>query len=208
MTFRDRRDAGRRLGAALAEAHLVHPLVVGLPRGGVPVAAEVARALAAPLDVLIVRKLGHPSQPELGLGAIGEGGVTVWNDDLIRQLGVRPAELDEIAGRERVELERRVTAYRGGRGRPTVVGRTVVLVDDGLATGFTARAAIEVLRREGAGRIVLTVPVAHPDTITELRTVADEVTALETPDDLGAVGRWFEDFAQVSDAEVTALLER
>ena len=171
-------------------------------------AAEVARALDAPLDVLIVRKLGHPSQPELGLGAIGEGGVTLWNDDLIRQLGVRPADLDEIAGRERVELDRRVTAYRGGRGRPPVVGRTVVLVDDGLATGFTARAAIEVLRREGAGRIVLAVPVAHPDTITELRAVADEVTALETPDDLGAVGRWFEDFAQVSDAEVAALLER
>jgi putative phosphoribosyl transferase len=206
MPFADRRDAGRRLGAELVTRNYPDPLVLGLPRGGVPVAVEVARALDAPLDVLVIRKLGCPRQPELGIGAIGEGGVRVLNRRLIDQVGVSDAELERIAGREQVELERRLDRYRQGRPAVPLEGRTVVLIDDGLATGFTARAAVEVSRRRGAARVVLAVPVAPTEAVTELASVADEVVCLETPRWFGAIGAFYADFSQTSDEEVTRLL--
>lgn len=206
MRFRDRRDAGRRLTERLTPLAGDHPLVIALPRGGVPVAAEIAVALAAPLDVLIVRKLGHPQQPELGLGAIAEGGCTVLNQRLITSAGVTTAALDEVAEAEQRELRRRVRRYRGDRPRVPVAGRTIVLVDDGLATGFTARAAIEVLRQEGAHSVVVAVPVAPAETVTELRRLADAVVCLETPEGFRAIGEWYDDFEPVPDDEVARLL--
>jgi putative phosphoribosyl transferase len=206
MPFADRREAGRRLAAELTRFGADRPVVLGLPRGGVPVAYEVARALDAPLDVLVVRKLGCPWQPELGLGAIGEGGVRLLNLDLIRRARVSAPALEAVARREGEELERRVQRYR--RGRPVVdpSGRTVLLIDDGLATGFTARAGIEVMRRRGATRVVLAVPVAPPDTVAELAEVADEVVCLETPARFGSIGAFYADFSQTTDAEVAGLL--
>ena len=206
MPFADRRAAGRRLGAQLAGLGLDRPVVLGLPRGGVPVAYEVARALAAPLDVLVVRKLGCPWQPELGLGAIGEDGVRLLNTALIRQTQVGASELEAVAEREGRELERRVERYRQGRPAIALAGRTVLVVDDGLATGFTARAGIEVVRRRGAQRVVLAVPVAPADTLAELAEVADEVVCLQTPAWFSAIGAFYTDFSQTSDAEVTELL--
>ncbi len=206
MRFRDRVDAGRRLAQRLEVLRTERPVVIGLPRGGVPVAAEIARSLKAPLDVLIVRKLGHPSQPELGVGAIGEGDVTVLNRELIERLGISRSALQQVAANEEMELERRVVRYRGDRARVPVAGRTVVLVDDGLATGFTARAAIEVLRQAGAQMVVLAVPVAPVDTVAEMRELADAVVCLETPHRFRAIGEWYDDFRQVGDEEVTRLL--
>ena len=206
MPFSDRRDAGRQLGAELATRTYPDPLVLGLPRGGVPVAFEVARTLDAPLDVLVVRKLGCPRQPELGIGAIGEGGVRVLNRRLIAQVGVSDAELERIAGREQAELERRLDRYRQGRPAVPLAGRTVVLIDDGLATGFTARAAVEVSRRRGATRVILAVPVAPAEAVTDLASVADEVVCLETPRWFGAIGEFYADFSQTSDEEVARLL--
>jgi putative phosphoribosyl transferase len=159
--FVDRRDAGRQLAGRLVPLVSGQPIVVGLPRGGVPVAYEVARALGAPLDVLVVRKLGCPWQPELGVGALGEGGIRLLNRRLMREVGVTETDLGEVIEREQQELDARVVRYRGDRDPIPVEGRTVIVVDDGLATGFTARAAIEVLRRRGAGRVVLAVPVAR-----------------------------------------------
>lgn len=206
--FIDRRDAGRRLGQALAPLQKDNPVVVGLPRGGVVVADEVAEALGAPLDILVVRKLGAPGQPELGMGAIAEGGVTALNHRLIDMLGIHPASLQAVADHEHTELERRVRTYRKGRPPLDVTDRLVVLVDDGLATGYTARAAARALRQRGAGTIVLAVPVAAPETVEELREEVDDVVALETPRFFGAVGQWYQDFAQTTDAEVLAILER
>jgi putative phosphoribosyl transferase len=206
MRFVDRRDAGRRLGAGVTHLAPEGPLVVGLPRGGVPVAYEVARSLNAPLDVLVVRKLGCPWQPELGVGALGEGGIRLVNAALVRTTGVTPADLDAVARREEVELKHRVQRYRRGREPIPVAGRTVLVVDDGLATGFTARAAVEVLRRRGARRVVLAVPVAPPETVEELRHVADEVVCLHTPRAFRAIGGYYEDFSQTSDQEVVDLL--
>ena len=206
MRFRDRREAGRRLADRLAPLRSDRPVVVALPRGGVAVAAEVASALQAPLDVLVVRKLGHPGEPELGVGAIAEGGVSVVNRELMAHLGISAVALEQVAEVERTELERRVDRYRGGHPRVPVAGRTVVLVDDGLATGFTARAAIDGLRRAGAGTVWLAVPVAPADTLAELRSIADAVVCLQTPDRFRAIGEWYDDFSQVSDAEVTGLL--
>jgi predicted phosphoribosyltransferase len=177
-----------------------------MARGGVPVAAEIARALAARLDVVVVRKLGHPHQPELGLGAIAEGGVRVVNAALVEQLHVDAAVLDAVAGRELEELERRVRAYRGDRPPVPVAGRTVVVVDDGLATGSTARAAIEALRRRGAARVVLAVPVGPPGAVASLGSAADEVVCAEVTERFSGISEWYEDFHQVGDEEVARLL--
>ena len=209
MRFRDRSDAGRQLAAAIRDELSPDPgsaVVVGMARGGVSVAYEVARALDAPLDVVVVRKLGHPRQPELGMGAIAEEGVRLVNDTLVSQLRVTDESLDAVATRERPELERRVDAYRGGRPPVAIRGRLAIVVDDGLATGFTARAAVEVARRRGAARVVLGVPVGPPTSVAELRGVADDVVCVEVSDHFVGLSEWYDDFHQVSDAEVARLL--
>lgn len=206
--FEDRRDAGRQLAARMPPSPERTPIVLAMPRGGVPVAAEVAAALGAPLDLIVVRKVGCPWQPELGLGAIAEGGVRILNDDLIRDLGVRPDELDAAAAAEEQELERRIRRYRGDRPPIPLEGRDVILVDDGLATGYTARAAIGAIRRAGAGRVTLAVPVAPPTSVAELRLVADEVITVITPGSFAGVGSFYRDFRQTSDDEVVAILAR
>ncbi|HEY3095515.1 MAG TPA: alpha/beta family hydrolase [Acidimicrobiia bacterium] len=206
MPFRDRREAGRRLAERLSGLRSSRPLVLGLPRGGVPVAFEVARALDSPLDVLVVRKLGVPFQPELGMGAVGEDGVHVLNPEVLREAGVTDAQLAEVEARERAEVERRADRLRGGRPAVALSGRTVIIVDDGLATGGTARAAIRVARERGASRVVLAVPVAPPDTVAALSREADEVIALETPEPFFAIGGWYMDFSPTSDQEVVDLL--
>ncbi len=204
--FRDRREAGRKLGLALGSLKDELPVVLALPRGGVPVAAEVARCLGAPLDVIVVRKLGVPFQPELGFGAIGEGGVQLLDSGLIRRAGLTERDVAEVEARERRELARRVRRYRGDRPPIPIDGRTVVIVDDGLATGGSARAAVEVARAQGARRIVLAVPVAPRETIRQLQSVTDQVVSLMVPTDFVAVGLWYEDFGQTSDEEVATLL--
>jgi putative phosphoribosyl transferase len=204
--FADRADAGRRLGALLGALGADRPVVLGMARGGVPVAREVARSLAAPLDVVVVRKLGHPRQPELGLGALGEDRVRVINDELVTRLGVPPSVLEEVIEHETAELERRTRAYRGDRLPVALDDRVVMVVDDGLATGFTARAAIEVARRRGAERVVVGVPVAAPEAVVSLGRVADEVVCVETVARLFGISEWYLDFAQVSDDEVTRIL--
>ncbi len=204
--FSDRRDAGRRLAELLRAYGGAGTLVVGLPRGGVVVAAEVAERLDAPLDIVVVRKLGVPWQPELGIGAIAEGGVRVLNESLVREVGVSDAELESVTRRERAELDRRVAAYRGARPRLPVAGRTVIAIDDGLATGYTARAAIASLRAAGAGRVVLAAPVAPEESVADLARVADDVVVVATPGFFFAIGQFYGDFAQTSDDEVVALL--
>jgi putative phosphoribosyl transferase len=207
MRFRDRADGGRQLGARLVEyASRPDVLVLGLPRGGVPVAAEVAAAISAPLDVLLVRKLGVPGQPELAMGAIAAGGVQVLSHDLIRDLGIPIALVEQVAEQERPELERRDRAYRGNRPPPHVAGRTVILVDDGLATGASMEAAAAALRQMGPAAIVIAVPVGARETCARLAAVADRVVCLESPEPFDAVGLWYEDFSQTSDREVARLL--
>ncbi|WP_116245866.1 phosphoribosyltransferase [Nocardiopsis sp. FIRDI 009] len=206
--FRDRVDAGRRLAERLEHLGDEDVVVLGLPRGGVPVAFEVARRLRAPLDVIVIRKLGVPHQPELAMGAIGEGGVRVVNDQVVRMAGASEAELDAAQRRERAELEARVERFRRGRSRVPLTGRTVVLVDDGVATGATARAACRVARAQGADRVVLAVPVGSPDSIADLRRVADEVVCVQEPEFFHAVGEWYQEFSQTPDEEVVELLER
>lgn len=205
--FRDRRDAGQQLAARLGHLRGEHPIVVGLPRGGVPVAFEVALALDAPLDVIVVRKLGVPFQPEFGMGAIGEDSVRVLNDDVVRLAGVRPNEIAAVEAREQAEVQRRAGLYRGGRPMIPLAGRTVIVVDDGIATGGTARAALEVARAHGARRVVLAVPVAPPESLAVMRTVADEVVTIETPIPFFAVGQWYANFNQTPDDEVIRLLK-
>ncbi len=207
MRFRDRDDAGRRLAARVAELDLDDPIVLALPRGGVPVGAIVARVLDAPLDVILVRKLGVPAQPELAMGALGEEGVRILDRALIAWARIRDDQVATVERHERDELERRARAYRGDRGVLPIAGRTVVIVDDGLATGATARAAIAVARTRGAARVVVAVPVAPPETVAALRVDADEVVSVETPAALAAIGQWYDDFSQTSDAEVVAHLE-
>lgn len=204
--FRDRRDAGERLAARLAAYADESPVVVGLPRGGVVVAAAVAEALQAPLDVIVVRKLGVPSQPELGMGAVGEGGVIVRTQPVIDAARVTPEQFDAVVAREQDEVARRADRFRGDRARVPLTGRTVIVVDDGIATGGTARAALEVARAQGASRVVLAVPVAPPETLRELESVADEVVCLDAPQWFQAVGVHYIDFTQTSDQEVVALL--
>lgn len=206
--FSNRIDAGQQLAARLGNLRGPDTVVVGLPRGGVPVAAEVARELGAPLDVILVRKLGVPFQPELGMGAIGEDGVRVINTDIVRMVGVDDREVADVEARERKELQRRSELYRRGRPRVPLGGRTVVVVDDGVATGSTARAACQVARAEGATRVVLAVPVAPGDWTLRLVGEADEFIALTTPRDFSGVGQFYRDFSQTSDHEVTACLDR
>jgi putative phosphoribosyl transferase len=208
MPFRDRREAGRRLAERLSGLRASSPLVLGLPRGGVPVAFEVANALGAPLDVLVVRKLGVPFQPELGMGAVGEDGVRVLNPDVLRQAGVTETQLAAVEARERAQVEERAVRLRRGRPAVPLQGRTVVIVDDGLATGGTARAAVQVARARGADRVILAVPVAPPETVAALRRDADDVVAVETPEPFFAIGGWYTDFSPTSDDEVVQLLAR
>jgi putative phosphoribosyl transferase len=204
--FRDRREAGARLADHLEHLRDDSPVILGLPRGGVPVAFEVAQRLGAPLDVIVVRKLGVPFQPELGMGAVGEDGVIVLNDEVVRLARVRGDDLGRIEARERTEVERRARAFRGGRARVDVTDRTVVIVDDGIATGGSARAAIQVARAQGARWVVLAVPVGAEDTITQLRAEADDVVCVETPFGFLAVGQAYRDFTQTADDEVVRLL--
>jgi putative phosphoribosyl transferase len=209
MLFTDRVEAGRFLASKLRE-YTDHPevLVLALPRGGVPVAFEVARALRAPLDVFLVRKLGVPGHPELAMGAIASGGVRVLNEDVVGALGISRDVIEAVAAVEEQELERRERIYRGGRPPPDVRGRTVILVDDGLATGSTMRAAVAALRQHGPDRIVVAVPVGAPDTCEEFRSEADDVVCARTPEPFYAVGLWYGDFSQTTDEEVHDLLDR
>src|SRR6202048_4664667 len=207
--FRDRREAGRLLAKKLAAyANRPDVLVLALPRGGVPVAYEVPRALGAPPDVFVVRKLGVPGCEELAMGAVATGSVRVLNDQLIERLGIPDHVIDAVAARELQELARRERLYRGGRPPPDVRGRTVVLVDDGLATGATMHAAIEALRQKNPARIVVAVPTASPETCEEMKTRADDVICAVTPEPFQAVGRWYRDFPQTTDEEVRDLLAR
>jgi len=205
--FRDRPDAGAQLADCLP-VDLDDPLVLALPRGGVPVARVVADRLGAPLDVLVARKLGAPIQPELGIGAIAEGGGAALSADTIRALRISEGEIQRIIEREEEEVRRRVDAYRGGRPLPAVTGRDVVLVDDGLATGVTAEAALLSLRAQRPARLLLAVPVGPPETARRLVPPADEVVCVVTPRHLVAVGAWYQDFTQTTDAEVIELLAR
>jgi putative phosphoribosyl transferase len=208
MSFLDRSDAGRRLANRVLHLRGEDVVVLALPRGGVPVAAEVAQALGAPLDVIVVRKLGVPVQPELGMGAIGEGDVRIINPEVVAIAHVTDAEIATVERRERAELDRRARRFRGDRPRTPLAGRTAVIIDDGIATGSTARAACEVARAQGATRVVLAVPVAPPSACSALAAAADEVICLETPAHFLAIGEWYQDFSQTSDREVVSLLQR
>ncbi|TMA68870.1 MAG: phosphoribosyltransferase [Deltaproteobacteria bacterium] len=206
--FRDRAHAGRVLAAALARyAHRRDVIVLALPRGGVPVGCEVARALGVPLDVFVVRKLGVPGHEELAMGAIASGGVRLLNEDVVALAGVSEEAIDEVAAREAAEIRRRERVYRGDRGPPDLRGRTVILVDDGLATGASMRAAAAAVRRQGPAWVVVAVPAAAADTCETLRGEVDELVCLMTPEPFHAVGLWYEDFSQTSDEEVRQLLE-
>ena len=207
--FRDRSEAGRALGALLAEyANRPEVLVLGLPRGGVPVAAEVAEALCAPLDVWIVRKLGVPDHEECAMGAIASGNILDLDRERIDELGLSKTEVERVILRESAELDRREQAYRRGRPRPEVHGKTVVIVDDGLATGATMRAAVSALRQLSPARIVVAVPVASNEACQDLARRADECACVSTPHPFLAVGAWYEDFRPTTDEEVVACLQR
>ena len=206
--FSDRADAGRRLAARLLRFKAEHPVVLALPRGGVAVGIEIARALGAPLDVVLVRKIGAPMQPELAIAAVAEGEPPelVVNRDIMEMLGVPERHLMELRDRQLEEIERRRALYVGGRPRAAIAKKTAIVVDDGIATGATVRAALLAVRRAGPSRLVLAVPVAPADTIAELRRDVDVIECLETPADLVAIGMFYEDFRQVTDDEVTAML--
>jgi predicted phosphoribosyltransferase len=210
MPFLDRKDAGRRLAAALAGLEKEEPVVLALPRGGVPIAAEVAVALNAPLDLLIVRKIGCPFQPELAMGAVVDGSppITVRNEDIIRAAGIAEVEFDEALREQIAEIERRRQRYLAGRRAIVIEGRTVIVIDDGLATGATMRAALRALRSRAPKRIVLAVPVAPAETLAEMRHLADDVVCLEEYEFFGAIGAFYGDFHQVSDKELIAILDR
>lgn len=208
ILFRDRADAGRQLASSARHLRGPDTVVVGLPRGGVPVAWAVAEELDAPLDVILVRKLGVPVQPELAMGAIGEDDVRVIEADIVRATGVSASMLAEVERRERAELERRGALYRAGRPRIGLAGRAVVVVDDGVATGSTARAACRVARTEGATQVVLAVPVAPPDWIARLGDSADDYLAVAEPTSFSGVGQFYRDFSQTSDDEVIRILDQ
>lgn len=207
--FADRAAAGRALATALESLRgAADTIVLGLPRGGVPVAFEIAAALDLPLDVLVVRKLGLPWQPELAMGAIASGGALVRNDDVVRHLGGQDAAFNAVRAKEQAELERRERDYRGNRPPLEMRDWTGILVDDGLATGATMEAAVRALQALGARRVVVAVPVASPEARDRIAAVADEVICLETPAHFSAVGQWYHDFGQTPDSEVRALLAR
>lgn len=209
MVYRDRIEAGKYLAAQLAHyADRDDLLVLALPRGGVPVAFEVAKALRAPLDIFLVRKLGVPGHEELAMGAIATGGVRVLNDDVVEYLRIPSSVIDSVAANELRELERRERIYRGNRPEPDVRGKTVILVDDGLATGSTMRAAVAALRQQSPARIVVAVPVSAPQTCDEYRMGVDEIVCAITPEPFYGVGQWYEDFSQTTDEEVSDLLEK
>jgi putative phosphoribosyl transferase len=207
--FRDRFDAGRLLTGKLAFlAGQSDLLVLALPRGGVPVAYEIAQSLGAPLDIFTVRKLGVPGHEELAMGAIASGGVRVLNEDVVRTIDIPAETIDRVAQDEQRELQRRERAYRGERAPPQINGKTVILVDDGLATGATMRAAARALRQMRPSRLIIAVPVGAPDTCADLQAEVDEVVCLVTPEPFQAVGLWYQDFSQTTDREVAELLER
>jgi putative phosphoribosyl transferase len=206
--FEDRRDAGRRLAEKLSRFKDEQAVVFALPRGGVPVGYEISRALEAPLDVFISRKLGAPGQPEFGIGAVAVGGVRILNQDVVRRLGIPDDYIEQITAQEIAEVGRRLRYFRGERPEPEVGGRTAILVDDGLATGVTARAAVQALRMRKPRSLVLAAPVCAAQTAALFKTVVDELVCLESPSDLGAIGFWYRNFEQTSDEEVVELLER
>ena len=206
MTFRNRRDAGRRLSERLRELALTDPVVLALPRGGVPVAYEVALALDAPLDVIVARKIGAPMQPELGVGALAEGGVTIFDERTLQLLGLTAGDVASTIERETAELHRRVRLYRGDRPPVDVEGRSVLVIDDGLATGVSARAALRSVRARNPGRLILAVPVGPGDAEQLIAPDADNVVVLQSPARLTAVGQWYDDFTQTPDENVLALL--
>ena len=208
MPFANRADAGRQLARRLLPWRRQDVVVLGLPRGGVPVAFEVAQALDAPLDVIIVRKVGVPFQPELAMGAIGEGGTRVVDTDVVRAAGITDDEFAAVEARERAELERRAERLRGERARVPLAGRTAIIVDDGLATGSTARAACQVARASGAALVVVAAPVGPPGTVSALRAAADDVVCLERPWSFVAIGQWYDDFSPTPEDEVISLLAR
>jgi putative phosphoribosyl transferase len=206
LRFQDRHDAGRQLASLLERYRGERPVVVAIPRGGVPVAFEVAHALDAPLDVALVRKIGAPQNPEFAIGAVAEGGVHVLSAQIVRALGLSETDLRALVARGEAELDEQLHHYRESREPVNLMGRTAILIDDGLATGRSAQAAVRSLRQRGAARVVLAVPVAAPESAQALREEADEVVSVETPADLWAVGYWYEDFRATSDEEVTSLL--
>lgn len=205
--FRDRRDAGRQLGARLRGLEMAHPIVIALPRGGIEVGYEVARALNAPLDVWVVRKVGVPWHPELGLGAVAEGGYTYLATGMLAALGLSEGDLSAVIEKERVEVEERVRIFRGDRARPNLAGRSVLLVDDGIATGGTVRAAVHSMRTQSPKRLVLAVPVVSAEALEELAPEVDDIVCLLAPTSLHAIGLWYQDFRQVPNEEVVRLLE-
>lgn len=208
QSYEDRRHAGAELAAHLRQFKGRSDVVVlALPRGGVPVAYEVAQALDAPLDVFVVRKLGVPGHAELAMGAIASGGVRVLNDDVVSWYRIPGAAIDEVARIEQAELERRERAYRDGRTPVALQGRVVILIDDGLATGSTMKAAVEAVRTHAPSRIVVAVPVGSPETCREFSEIADEIVCARTPDRFAAVGQWYHDFSQTTDEEVRTLLQ-
>ncbi len=206
--FRDRREAGLRLGESLKDSiETDHTVVLGLPRGGVPVAHEVASILNAPLDVFLVRKLGVPGQGELAMGSIAQGDVRFINDDIVRTLDIPSRVIDKVAEVEKVELQRRLRKYRGSRETPDISGKTVLLVDDGLATGASMLAAIRAVKKLGPKKVIAAVPVAAEPTCRRLEGEAEQVVCMHTPGQFSSVGQWYEDFPQVSDEEVTELMQ-
>jgi predicted phosphoribosyltransferase len=210
MPFADRAEAGRRLARALEPYRSRRPVVLALPRGGVPVAAQIAESLGAPLDLILVRKIGVPFQPELAMGAVVDGGhrLVVRNDDVIAATGVTETAFQEICDRELVEIERRRRAYLGDRAPVEVSGRAAIVVDDGIATGATTRAALRATRARHPATLVLAVPVAPLNTLASLHLEVDDIVCLESPEDFGAIGMFYDDFRQVTDREVTRLLKR
>lgn len=208
LRFHNRQDAGRKLASILVDYSAEQPIVLALPRGGVPVAYEVARALHAPLDVWVVRKIGVPWHPELGLGAVAEGGYIHRTEEIIQSVGISADQLERAIETKRREVEERVRRFRGDRPSPALRGRTVLLIDDGIATGGSVRAAIVSIRAQQPRKLVLAVPVASPDTIEALAPGVERIISLLAPPDLYAIGLWYEDFSQVSDEEVVRLLDR
>lgn len=208
MFFVDRKDAGERLASQLVKYKNKNPYIFGLPRGGVPVAYEVAKALDAPLDTLTTRKLGAPLYPEFGFGAIAPNGIEVINHDVVKRLGLTKRQIMQIKQSQRTEMERRIKKYRGTLEMPDLKGKTVILVDDGIATGVTIQAAVRYLKTFRPQKLVIAVPVGAPDSVKKLQKEVDEVICLYTPDNFNAVGQWYQEFDQTSDEEVLALLNK